>query len=144
MTPGVSRLHSHPWDFESIVVAGHFTNIVWEENSFDLAPRTHYGATIKCGEGGGIVSEPELVSLDSDQPFVMTPGHEYTQSADWIHETYAADGSVTLCTRRVTEGDGEHARVFWKPTDGFVSAEPRRATADEVEAACTHALAAWF
>lgn len=144
MTPNVSRLHSHPWDFESVVIAGHFTNIIWEEAPYELAPRTHYGATIKCGEGGGIIGEPELVALDSDQPHVMTAGDEYTQLGNWIHDTYAADGSVTLCTRRVTTGDGEHARVFWKASQGFVTAEPRKATVEEVEAACSHALAAWF
>jgi hypothetical protein len=142
-TPGVSTIHSHPWDFESVVMAGQFTNIVYDEAPYELAPRTHSMQTIKCGEGGGLVGEPELVALDGDQPMLMTPGHCYQQRANELHETYYSDGSVTLCRRTVRDGDGHHARVCWKASGRFVTAEPRIATAEEIEGVCQHALAAW-
>lgn len=143
MTPGVSTIHSHPWDFESSVIAGQFTNVLYDEASYELAPRTHACQLVRCGEGGGLVGEPELVALDGDQPHVMTAGHTYRQKADEIHETFYADGSVTLCERKVTDGDGNHARVFWKASHRFVTAEPRKASPEEIEAATCHALAAW-
>lgn len=143
-TPGVSTIHSHPWDFESLIVAGQMTNVIYDEEPYELAPRTHYAAEVRCGEGGGLVGEPELVALHGDQPRFMTEGGSYSQRAEEIHESHFADGTVTLCERTVRDGDGQHARVFWKGNGHFVTAEPRKATVEEVEAACSHALAAWF
>lgn len=147
ITPGVSAVHSHPWDFTSHVIAGRFTNVRFGicEHPFEaLSTRTHYAQTVKCGEGGGLVGEPTPVRLFAEQPECYQAGDTYTQRAEEIHESHFAGGTVTLCQRTVREGDGNHARVFWRIGEEFVTAEPRAATPEQIEAACSHSLAAWF
>lgn len=50
--------------------------------------------------------------------------------------------TVTVMKKDPT-GD-ESARVFWPEGSEWVSAEPRRATAEEVRAITQHALQRWF
>src|SRR5579859_3298084 len=57
----------------------------------------------------------------------LTTGQTYHQEKDEIHESLPFDGTVTLVTRTFT-ADRDHARVFWRGTGDFVTAEPRAAT----------------
>lgn len=133
-TPGVSHVHDHPWDFESIVLAGQLRNFRYCEE------HNQHGAWwawrhIQTGPGGGPKGSPKLCKLRPFVPDVYVRGDSYKQFADEIHRTAALEGTVTINFRRVPPGrDPEDARVFWDIDKDWVSAEPRPATEGEIEA----------
>lgn len=147
MVEDVSLIHTHPWDFVSEVVVGQITNVRYTESTpgtpFSLK---HQYAKIRCGVGGGIAKgelqaergEKWLVAQDRE---IYSIGETYTQSANEIHRSEPKDGTVTI-VRRYFKSDPDHAYVFWDHGD-WVSAEPRKATDEEVLFFCNEALK-WF
>ena len=135
--PGVSTIHDHPWDFESKVVAGRVTNVRYTE--VDLPGARYSCQKIKCGAGGGLEGEPFSTLLVKMHEEVYLPGNVYNQLAKEIHESIPEDGTVTIIKRQFGP-DTEHARVFWSPSDVWVSAEPRLAASWEVEEFVQEAL----
>jgi hypothetical protein len=139
--PGVSQMHTHPWDMESYVVSGHITNTKFQQE----APGYGYGysrQTILCGEGGGLEGEPEEVWLTPAVREEIGAGGVYRQTADEIHVSSPEDGTVTV-VRRVFGSDRDRAYVFWPKGTEWGSAEPRAATGAEVNSICARALARW-
>lgn len=142
--PDVSLLHTHPWDFVSFVVAGVVKNIRYVEIAQDRTGGERYKRSlIKCGAGGGMRSEPELTELTAYPVERIDAGREYCQKAHEIHASYPLDGTVTVL-ERTFKSDTEHAKVYWPVGKEWVSAEPRLATEQEVEAICHRSLACWF
>jgi len=152
--PGVTTIHDHPWHFESAVVSGSLTNTVYkvhpctyvETFTLPLAAirQTYVEATIVCGPGGRndpveMKARGRRVWLASPESSVVAAGKMYRQRSDEVHCTTYEDGTVTLVRREFLQ-DMEHARVFFKEADGWVSAEPRAATPDEVDAIVGRAL----
>ena len=137
---GVSTIHDHPWHFQSMIIAGRFTNRKYAPQPDGV----YYNfQTIKTGEGGGPVGEPAQMPLKVLPEANYLPGMTYSQHHTEIHESLYADGTVTL-NRRDRVGTGEHARVFWALGQEWVDAEPRKATPDEVYDATEHSLRSWF
>lgn len=141
----VSTVHTHPWDFRSLVVAGEIINRRFDEYE---TPGSEFRSldgfrrqTIKCGEGGGLVGTPEDVWLRGGTPEVYLEGESYVQAAHEIHASLPRDGTVTIVTREFKE-DTEHAYVYFEGE--WVSAEPRRATLGEVITICRRSLERWF
>jgi len=144
--PNVSTIHDHPWDFKSVIIAGHFINqrrytMPWVSPPDVFPYPTHAFATLKTGEGGGLENAFSACVLEKRAKEVYVPGDVYHQRADEIHETLFMDGSVTLNERT---GDTEHARVFWPWGTHWVDAMPRPATRAEVVSAVDHSLKEWF
>ncbi len=144
--PNVSMMHTHPWDMESYVVAGHVTNERWVRS--DLGELSVWEQDLRPGEGGGLVSAPRINHLTLMIEDAVRAGKSYTQVKEEIHVSRPADGTVTLVYRVVRPGDNpDHAYTFWPYLDGengWVSAEPHPATDAEVEAVTRHALDRWF
>jgi hypothetical protein len=137
---GVSPLHTHPWSFESYVVAGMVNNRRFTESeNHDGIP--FWGARIKCG-AGTYIEDQTVVRLIPGRNEMYWAGQHYCQQADEIHESNPADGTVTL-VERTFRADTEHARVFWEKGE-FGSAEPRTATPEEVTDITAAALKRWF
>jgi hypothetical protein len=71
------------------------------------------------------------------------PGDVYQQMASEIHESQPEDGTVTIMERPKGPDFTEHAFVYWdidRGPIGWVSAEPRRATHEQVFRASVLAL----
>lgn len=151
--PKVTTIHDHPWNFASLVVAGQIRN-----TRYRVYPCTHTESQIEalrirqpfvksrivCGPGGGndeasLLARGERVWLASSETTLHESGSLYRMRADEVHHTTYEDGTVTLVEREFLQ-DTEHAHVFFKPDAGWVSAEPRPATPDEVEAIVSRAL----
>lgn len=126
--PDVSTMHDHPWDFRSLVVSGGLVNTRYVPSKSGDVWMTK---TIVCGPGGCAVDEPKPIKLFECLPETYFPGEHYMQLAHEIHKTVPAPGTVTILDRTF-KPDTEHARVFWKPGGDWVSAEPRKATPQEV------------
>lgn len=144
----VSVIHTHPWDFSSEVVGGKISNILYREQKGAGGPNVemYHFAKIKCGVGGGIAkgeleAERGTKCLFRCVAQIHHQGQCYEQEAEEIHESQPEDGTVTLVTR-IFKKDPDHAYVFWKEGE-WVSAEPRRATKEEV-LSFTAAALKWF
>lgn len=130
--PNVSTIHDHPWDFESEIVCGSLVNRFYYEIGGEP---THTRSKIRCGVGGGLVhaehcGEERPVRLHSrDVRYAV--GERYHEVAEALHETLPEDGTVTLVTRKFRP-DTEHALVCYPIGTSWVSAEPRKATHNEV------------
>ena len=74
---------------------------------------------------------------------IYNAGDSYEQESDEIHLSMPDDGTVTIINRTFKD-DVDHASVFWRMDENFVSAEPRDATRDEVSAITQHSLRTWF
>jgi hypothetical protein len=150
--PGVSPLHDHPWDFESLVVAG-----AVRQYRYTLVPKTYNAAfdggtklltsynmtTIKCGPDAEQMAQKEVVWLEKQPVEFYVEGQHYRQEKYEIHESEPLSGTVTL-VRRTFKGDRDLARVFWKEDGPFVSAGARPATPEEVETITQASLKRWF
>lgn len=139
--PNVSIIHTHPWSFDSLVVAGRMYNHRFEEWT-SAHPATHWKQRIYAGEGGGLRDEPERVALIACKLDVICPGHSYKQDSTEIHASYPIDGTVTLCDRIVVDPtDPHHADVYWALGTEWVSAEPFKPDMQTVKNITEKALA---
>jgi hypothetical protein len=146
----VSDMHTHPWNFKSHVVVGQVNN--WKylditEQKDHWSEERHLAykkQIIRCGVGGGLVGEPEEVTLilAGDEFNVFVERVTYSELAHEIHVSKPHDGTITIVKREFLD-DVDHALVFWKDGD-WVSAEPRIATYDEVSRVTQSSLEKWF
>lgn len=137
----VSMMHTHPWHFHSYVVAGSVRNLIYVEVEGEADPYNRQ--TIQCGEGGGKVGEPETVGLVLASAFDVREGEEYSQDAHEIHMSEPDNGTITIIEREFLD-DTEHAYVYWEKDKEWITAEPRLATDDEIEAITQYSLDRWF
>lgn len=137
IVPGVSLMHTHPWDMVSEVFFGGLVNerYVYTDAGYE-DEHWYYRQDLRPGEGGGLFAKPVKVNLRIDQEDTVVPGGIYTQTKNEIHVSCPQDGCVTIVDRVVPEGHNpDHAYTFWPAEDGpngWVSAEPRPATLREV------------
>ncbi len=141
----VSTIHDHPWDFQSTVVSGKMVNVrYWPCGPKDLRrPESYRFVRIKCGEGGGVISEPEGCYLTSAFiPQTYHAGESYGMKRGELHESQPSPGAVTICIRDLGWDQCDEARVYYQ-TPEWVSAEPRKALIAEVEEMSKLALENW-
>lgn len=142
--PGVSTVHDHPWDLESVVLKGLMVNRKYVEASALDGGEPHGCAVIKPGpkpEGGGVIERLPDVLLRAPLPQAYAMGYGYRQRHDEVHESIPEDGTVTINFRERVGDDV--ARVFWKRPGEWVSAVPRPATSLELETVLPLALEGW-
>ena len=149
----VSTIHTHPWDMESEVLAGSLVNQRYMELGRDstdefISWTPFHRQTIVCGEGGGPRGTPIMTSLFAIHSQTVPDRwgqSKYSQKYDEIHESRPEDGTVTLVNRRVPNGGNpDLAYVYWPEGKEWVSAEPRKATPEEVLDICDRSLERWF
>jgi hypothetical protein len=137
-----SKMHTHPWDFESLIVSGRVCDFNCREiTQYEGGGTRMRKQTIRCGEGGGLIGEPEDVRISVWPPKAYTEGQTYSHKAEDIHYSVPEEGSVTIIQREFRE-DTEHAFVYFNGEWG--TAEPRPATDGEIVAVCGSALERWF
>lgn len=148
MVPNVSTIHDHPWNFTSVVLAGRMVNQIYRRKlhygrTGDPKPATHRTMEIQCGEGGCALGDANDMVLLPRPSRLYKPGARYDQLKHEIHESLPTDGTLTLVVRDF-DGDPDRANVFWPIGEEWVSAEPRPATREEIDAACARSLSRWF
>jgi len=149
--PGVSLIHNHPWDFQSLIVSGKLINVRFiqlgtEERSSEnltrqLGPRMLYNvADIVPGEGGGLMTETQsTIALRAAPGEFYCPGDSYYQSAREIHQTTPDTGTITI-NIRTNRNPVDRCLTLWPKDKEWVSALPRPAEDYEVKDICTKAL----
>ncbi len=140
LNPGISTMHTHPWPFDSYVLAGQLKNL-----RFDRCTKGSVDAElwnegkIECGAGfDGLKGPPEIVTLHRREVETYKPNMTYTQLPPEIHDTNAAAGSITVI-RRGEMLPGCEASVFWPVGQEWGDAS-REYDADEAEAVVALAL----
>lgn len=142
---GASTMHTHPWDFTSYVVVGRMIDSVFQKarsGTLDGGEVFNH-QMLRCGVGGGLVGSPDKVLLKSVGEGQHTAGLSYHRFASDIHSSAFDNGTVTL-VKRVFKSDTEHAHVYWKGPAEWGSAEPRRATLEEVSAIVGFSFSKYF
>lgn len=141
--PGVSMIHDHlQWALNSTILSGELVNRIYVERDEAGEGEPYEWAMIKPGAGCYFKSEPRRTFLSPMLfPERLLPGEHYRQAPDVIHETDAIDGTVTIIRKEPTPDDS--ARVFWPAGTEWGSAEPRKATPDEVANIVSLALSRW-
>lgn len=140
MIPNVTRVHDHPWDFWSLILAGSFRNLRFK--LIEDGATNWWQQKIRCGEDGGKEGLAKRVCLMPDDVEYYKPGDSYHQAANEIHLSEFEDGTVTL-NDRSREQPGHLANVFWPASlgcEGWITAEPRPARPSQVLKACEVAL----
>lgn len=141
--PNVSKMHDHPWHFDSYIIAGCVYQHRYLYGTGNATSKEYMRQTILCGEGGGLCGAPEPVYLAQQPQEVYTERDSYKQVATEVHISLPTDGTVTLVKREFLE-DNDHAHVFWGMGNEWVTAEPRGATIEEVRDVTSRSLATWF
>lgn len=133
----VSTKHTHPWDLESVVVAGKLIN----RRSYEaIGQPTHNRVLIRCGAEGCELEPPTPVCLVPKPIEIYEPGQKYSQLANEIHDSGYVDGTVTICDRDYDFTKEERAYVYYGLNDQWGSARPRDAKPWEILTYCGLAL----
>ncbi len=140
----VSEIHDHFWPLRSRVIAGELVNHRFEVDQLSSTP-THWCQRIVTGEKGGPEGNPLAVELREMSAHRYLPGEFYEQTPTDVHWTKPERGTVTLMARpKGADGAIETARVFYPVGTEWGTAEPRRATKEEVHDITQYALRRWF
>ncbi len=130
MVHEVTQRHDHPWNFTSEIIFG----AMHQTRATEIIP-SETGEWVKhrvlCGEGGGLVGEPELVNIRMGEIETYYEGYSYSQKAHEVHDSFPLNNTVTIMTREYLE-DNTHANVYFLKRGEFVSAEPRPASRAEI------------
>src|SRR5688572_10511748 len=148
-TAKVSDLHTHPWNFESLVVAGELENKRYQEAPAEVYPENdphfHWKQPIHCGIGGCIVGEKQKTFLILQARNNIKEGQSYYQSYDEIHRNIPEDGTIAVVKRVVPERRSvDMAYVYWEDGEEWITAEPRAATTQEIMDITSAGLHSWF
>jgi hypothetical protein len=131
---GVSRMHDHPWAFESVTLCGEIANIRFTEIPEDQAGpgdlRMNH-SRLHCSNVGELDGPTTIRHLRAGRTEYYQAGGRYRQEAAEIHLSHAVNGTVTLL-RRHRLGDNEHASVYWPIGHEFGDARKAPPTADEI------------
>lgn len=131
--PGVTRIHNHPWDFESHVICGSMLDRLYRTQDWSRFAPTHREERIVCGPGGHSEGAKRTVRLVLKGERRVSAGESYTLKASELHESLPEPGTATIIVRTF-KTDTEHALVYPQVERPWVSAEPRPATKEEVRA----------
>lgn len=141
ITPGISTMHTHPWQLRSHIVIGGLTNIRWERVMEEQAGASAWlEDQVACGAGDGqLKGEPVEVWLRPQPSEVLLPGTFYSQEPHEIHTTEFRDGTATIMARDKADSMAD-ASVFWPKGETWGDAA-RDVTADEIVKVCHATLA---
>lgn len=128
--PGVTDIHTHPWDFTSYVITGRILDQRLHKNHAEFgAP--YLEQKIVCGPGGGMSDEPVPYHLFRASYFNVLEGESYVTTSYDIHKSTPDPGTVTILDRSFKDNRDE-AYVYVPQGSQWVSAESRPATESEV------------
>lgn len=134
LRPEVPAIHSHAFDFKSIVLVGRMRNLrFFESNTEDAFNRI-------LVPGSGEVTRAWLQELPME---VYGEQVQYKQKAEEIHQSMPDDGTITLVEWLYDESP-RPMTVYWRGRLPWNDAKPRQATDEEIVSVAKRALDLWF
>jgi len=146
--PGVekSAMHTHPWTFRSMVLAGRLTDYRFRDTDIDAGDvadgRRMIRHKITCGIGE--VDDGEPTTLRFLRGKELIPCQDYYLPSDVVH--YSAphlDGTVTVLLKLGGAGNKE-ASVYRDPGVEFVSADQCTPSRGAILTAADYARRRWY
>jgi len=119
------------------------TSVATETESQICEIGTWMRSIVQCGPGGCLLENPEQVYLELLPAEIYREGESYFQKYDEIHQSYPADGTVTI-VRRMDYKEPRAAAVYWPAGTEWVSSEPVMATPAKIRDIAQNALSLWF
>ena len=129
--PGVSMIHTHPWHLFSTIVCGCIVDNTYEEadaSNDQFYP--YFRRKMRCGDDVQSLGKDAMVSLIKRQTKQYYPEDSYRHCPEDIHETEAAEGTVTVMTR--VQSDRDYAYIYWPGGTNFGDSYQRPATENEI------------
>lgn len=154
-TPGVSTIHTHPWDLTSCILAGTLiqNRFVASEDFEQLSNsvfdfKLYNRIKLKCGPKGAEkqteISAPERVCLHRYPDEVFEEGDAYSQTASEIHESFPEDGTITLVHKQYDPARDDSAYVFYPAGGRWGDANHYSPSSDIVRDIVAASLHKWF
>ena len=130
IVPNVTDIHTHPWNFESLIYQGDITNYCFMEsessdgNKFDKC-------LILTGENAYVKEKiPTIMEIVSTEWY--TTGDSYYHKKTIPHRIDFSDGTITILTKSNIDKDSL-AYSYVPNGKEWVSAAPRQATEEEIQ-----------
>lgn len=137
--PGVSMVHNHSWDLQSVVVSGHLINTRFQIVKKDHPlGRPYEGKRLVTGYNTKDVQSLGTVDLYQYPLEDYFSGDTYRQVASEIHRTDAENGTITLMHRK-DDVNGQ-ADVYWPAGTEWGTAQPREAMPGEIQIVVDRAI----
>lgn len=141
---GVSDMHTHPWSFRSLVLAGSIRDIVYQDVGRvedGLPARRH---EVICGpDGGGALDDGKMTGLRPLSDQVHEAGTSYKLPWNLVHRSRPqVEGTVTVLLKTEKVSD-DQACVYRWPHDPFGTAEAAPPTRDDIIRAAWTARQLW-
>ncbi len=136
LNPRVPAIHSHSYDFLSLVVVGVVRNLRFSEVHGDSWSKVLVTAS------GELIDGPSYAALEESPIDVHREGVQYRQASDEVHLSFPDDGTMTLV--EWTGGEPKHMKVYWRGKTPWVNAKSRPATREEIASVTKNALEAWY
>lgn len=134
IVPDVTDIHTHPWDFESLIYQGQITNYIFKEHGYHEPHFDSWYEYDRCliltGEHA-YVKEKTKVLLDGYSTYNFNKGDTYCHGKNIPHRIDFIDGTITILTKLNIHEDS--LAYSYVPNGGeWVSAAPRIATKEEI------------
>ena len=132
----VTDIHTHPWDFKSLIVQGQLINNIYAELPYeDKFKYTDNELFNKCLIETGdkaYVMESKKIILNKHISNIYKEGETYYHNKDIPHNIEFINGTITLLTK-YNKNQNSLAYSYVKLDNVWVSAAPRPASRDEIE-----------
>ena len=130
IVPGVTDIHTHPWDFESFIYQGQIVNHCWRESS-KLDGVTFDRCLILTGEKAYVKERTQVIlKVIGNQKY--TRGMVYNHEKNIPHRIDFVDGTITILTKSNIHEDSLAYSYVIGIGNEWVSAAPRLATKEEI------------
>ena len=96
---GVTDIHTHPWDFISVILQGKITNHIYKEYPEQVnKSKKYFRCLINTGEDAYVKEKNEVYLLKCDKK-TYTSGNFYIHKKHVPHKITFKDGTVTVLNK---------------------------------------------
>ena len=140
---GVTDIHTHPWDFISVILQGKITNHIYKEYPEQVnKSKKYFRCLINTGEDAYVKEKNEVYLLKCDKN-TYTSGNFYIHKKHVPHKIKFKDGTITVLNKFNKNGEDKkssEAYTYVKNGKDWVSAMPRPAKEHEIHDTIKKAL----
>ncbi len=115
---GVTDIHTHPWDFISVILQGKITNHIYKEYPEQVnKSKKYFRCLINTGEDAYVKEKNEVYLLKCDKK-TYTSGNFYIHKKHIPHKITFKDGTVTVLNKF---NKNEECEKYIKYTDNHIT-----------------------
>ena len=135
----VTDIHTHPWDFVSLILQGKITNHIYKEYPEQVNDsKKYFRCLITTGEDAYVKEKSEVYLLKYEKN-TYPSGIYYIHKKHDPHKIKFKDGTITVLSK-FNKNDESEAYTYVKDGNEWVSAMPRPAKDYEIHDTIKKAL----